>query len=114
MTTRRDSPDGALWRVAVEGFNRVIVNDVSRPANKTVMHPSINRSARNRIWKEVADVYEIFLVGYCGRALPSNVLSAVALKADISLDMTILTTLSDKILKSQIDARVDVIFSLYL
>lgn len=109
MTTRRDSPDGALWRVAVEGFNRVIVNDVSQLANKTVMHPSINRSARNRIWKEVADVYEIFLVGYCGRALPSNVLSAVALKADISLDMTILTTLSDKILKSQIDAHVDIL-----
>lgn len=109
MTTRRDSPDGALWRVAVEGFNRVIVNDVSQLANKTVMHPSINRSARNRIWKEVADVYEIFLVGYCGRALPSNVLSAVALKADISLDMTILTTLSDKILKSKIDAHVDIL-----
>jgi len=98
----------------VEGFNRVIVNDVSQLVNKTVAHSSINRYARIRIWKEVADVYEIFLVGYCGRALPSNALSAVTLKADISLDMTILTTLSDKILKSRIDAPVDVIFSLCL
>lgn len=109
MTTRRDSPDGSVWRLAVEGFNRILVSDVGQLSQKDGTHPCNNRSARNRIWKEVADVFEIFLVGYCGRALSSNVLSTVALKADISLDMDFLTILSDKILPSQIDAPSDIL-----
>ncbi|KAA8544984.1 hypothetical protein F0562_019799 [Nyssa sinensis] len=32
MTTRRDSPDSALWRLAVEGFNRILVDEVSKLA----------------------------------------------------------------------------------
>uniref|UniRef100_A0A803KPK7 Protein MON2 homolog n=1 Tax=Chenopodium quinoa TaxID=63459 RepID=A0A803KPK7_CHEQI len=109
MTTRRDSADGVVWRLAVEGFNRILVTDVIRLSQKDENHPCNSRSARNRIWKEVADVFEIFLVGYCGRALPSNVLSTVALKADISLDMAFLTILGDEILKSQIDAPSDIL-----
>ncbi|XP_021742311.1 protein MON2 homolog [Chenopodium quinoa] len=109
MTTRRDSADGVVWRLAVEGFNRILVSDVIRLSQKDENHPCNSRSARNRIWKEVADVFEIFLVGYCGRALPSNVLSTVALKADISLDMAFLTILGDEILKSQIDAPSDIL-----
>ncbi|KAF8388070.1 hypothetical protein HHK36_026736 [Tetracentron sinense] len=105
MTTRRDNPDGALWRLAVEGYNRILVEDVSR-----IAVDNISRPARTRLWKDVADVYEIFLVGSCGRALPSNAFSSVALKADESLEMTILNVLGDKILKTQIDAPVDVIF----
>uniref|UniRef100_A0A5B7BVG9 Protein MON2 homolog n=1 Tax=Davidia involucrata TaxID=16924 RepID=A0A5B7BVG9_DAVIN len=104
MTTRRDSPDNALWRLAVEGFNRILVDEVSTLTINCGPDPSISRPARIRIWKEVADVYEIFLIGYCGRALPSNSLSDVALKADESLEMNILDILGDKILKSQIDA----------
>ncbi|KNA25395.1 hypothetical protein SOVF_006550 [Spinacia oleracea] len=109
MTTRRDSADGVVWRLAVEGFNRILVSDIVRLSQKDETHPCNSRSARNRIWKEVADVFEIFLVGYCGRALPSNVLSTVALKADISVDMAFLTILGDKILKSQIDAPSDIL-----
>lgn len=114
MTTRRDSPDGPVWRLAVEGFNRLLVADVGRLSQIGETHPYISRSTRNRIWKEVADVFEIFLVGYCGRALSSNVLSATVLKADISLDMAFLTSLGDRILKSQIDAPSDVISFLIL
>lgn len=110
MTTRRDSPDSSLWRLAVEGFNRILVDDFTKLAMNFWQDTKISRPARLRVWKEVADVYEIFLVGYCGRALPSNSLSSVALSsADESLEMSILDILGDKILKSPIDAPFDVL-----
>ncbi|GAB2246516.1 hypothetical protein Droror1_Dr00002009 [Drosera rotundifolia] len=108
MTMRRDRPDTAIWRVAVEGFNRLLVQDVSCLQNKQ-QEPSISRPIMIRIWKEMADVYEIFFVGYCGRALPSNSLSSATLKADESLEMTILNVLGDMVLKSQIDAPIDIL-----
>ncbi|XAR64453.1 hypothetical protein NMG60_11024804 [Bertholletia excelsa] len=111
MRTRRDNPDGGLWRVAVEGFNRVLADDVSKLSSRGP-DTSISRPARIRIWKEVADVYEIFLVGYCGRALPANSISTALLKADESLEMEILDILGDKILKSQIDAPPDILHRL--
>ncbi|KAK6233045.1 hypothetical protein SCA6_003118 [Theobroma cacao] len=107
MTTRRDNPDGSLWRLAVEGFNRILVDDVSKLAVEC--DSKISKPARLRIWKEVADIYEIFLVGYCGRALPSNSLPAVTLKDDESLEMTILNILGEKILKSPIDAPIEIL-----
>lgn len=109
MTTRRDKPDGAIWRLAVEGFNRILVDDISRLGMNSGPDSSISRPTRIRIWKEVADVCEIFLVSYCGRALPSNSLSAVELVADESLEMTFLNVLGDKVLKSQIDAPADIL-----
>ncbi|XP_058086558.1 uncharacterized protein LOC131233785 [Magnolia sinica] len=105
MSTRRDNPDGALWRLAVEGFNCVLVDDVSR----LNMDQGIDPPARTRMWKEVADVYEIFLMGSCGRALPSDALSPAALKADELLEMTVLNVLGDNILKKQIDAPIDIL-----
>lgn len=110
MKTRRDNLDGSLWRLAVEGFNRVLVNDVCKFTMNIEPDSRISRPARMRIWKEVADVYEIFLVGYCGRAIPSSSLSPEMLKADEALEVTMLNILGDKILKSPIDAPVDVIF----
>lgn len=109
MTTRRECPDGALWRLAVEGFHCILVDHINKLSVNDGLDPSIYRSARIRIWKEVADVYEIFLVGYCGRAIPSNSFSAISLKSDESLEMTILHVLGDKILKSQIDAPVEIL-----
>ncbi|KAL8171076.1 hypothetical protein V2J09_022880 [Rumex salicifolius] len=109
MMTRRDNPDGAIWRVALEGFNRVVVDDVTRSSIGSELDPSISKSARVRIWKEVADVYEIFLLGYCGRALPSNFLSEVTLKADESLEMTIVNNLGDNVLKSETDVPLDIL-----
>lgn len=110
MTTRRDYPDGSLWRLAVEGFNRILIDDFCKCA-PTSTEPDMmtGRPSRMRIWKEVADVYEIFLVGYCGRAIASNSLSATRLEADEALEMTFLHVLGDKVLKSPIDAPVDVI-----
>lgn len=114
MTTRRDSPDGSLWRIATEGFNRIIVDDVSGFTLNCGKDLKISKTASMRIWKEVADVYEIFLVGYCGRAIPSNSLSSEALKADEALEMTVLNILGDKILKSPIDAPSEILQRLVL
>ncbi|CAK7340899.1 unnamed protein product [Dovyalis caffra] len=112
MTTRRDNPDGSLWRVAVEGFNRIIVDDVCGFTMNCGKDSKISKTASMRIWKEVADVYEIFLVGYCGRAIPSNSLSSEVLKADEALEMTILNILGDQILKSPIDAPSEILLRL--
>uniref|UniRef100_A0A803R4P2 Mon2 C-terminal domain-containing protein n=1 Tax=Cannabis sativa TaxID=3483 RepID=A0A803R4P2_CANSA len=109
MTTRRDNPNGALWRLAVEGFNRIVVDDVCKSALDGGLDSSISKPARTRVWKEVADVYEIFFVGYCGRALSSDSLSTAVVKADESLEMTTLDILGDKILKSPIDAPQDIL-----
>lgn len=110
MTTRRENPDSALWRLAVEAFNRVVVDYVTKLTNKG-LDSSISKPVRTRIWKEIADVYEIFLVGYCGRALPSNSLSAVVLEADESLEMSILNILGDSVLQLPIDTPFDVSIS---
>ncbi|KAL3843987.1 hypothetical protein ACJIZ3_001390 [Penstemon smallii] len=107
MTTRRDDPDGSLWRLAVDGFHRILIEDVTNPAFGTDL-PSI-RSSRIHVWKEVADVYELFLVGHCGRALPSSVLSTTALHANESLEINILDILGDKILRSQTDVPLDIL-----
>ncbi|KAF7805180.1 protein MON2-like protein isoform X1 [Senna tora] len=108
MTTRRDNPDSTLWRLAVEAFNRIVIDYVSKLIYSGP-DSSISKPARTRIWKEIADVYEIFLVGYCGRALPSNSLSAVVLEADESLEMSILNVLGDTVLKLPIDAPMDIL-----
>lgn len=114
MTTRRDNPDSSLWRVAVQGFNRILVDDVEKLCVNDKEYSKISRPARLRFWKEVADVYEIFLLGYCGRALSSNSLSNVVLSSDESLEMAILDVLGDKILNSPIDAPNDVSLQLIL
>lgn len=104
MITRRDNPDGSLWRLAVEGFIRILLDDVKKLTEKAGPELTITRPARMRIWKEVADIFEIFLIGYCGRALSVTVDSA-----DESLEMNLLDILGDKILKSQTDAPLDIL-----
>ncbi|KAI4378915.1 hypothetical protein MLD38_016333 [Melastoma candidum] len=107
MTSRRENPEGDLWRSAAEGFNRIVLDD----ANKWLVgvNSSISRQARIRFWKEVADVYDVFLIGYCGRALSSNRLPAAVLQADESLEMTILNILADKLLTSPTDVPRDIL-----
>ncbi|TYH46050.1 hypothetical protein ES332_D11G308900v1 [Gossypium tomentosum] len=109
MTTRRDNPDDSLWRLAVKGFNRMLVGDISETTVDSGPDSKFSKPARLRIWKKVADVYEIFLVGYCGRALPSNSLSPATLKDDESLEMTIVDILGEQILKSPIDAPIEIL-----
>ncbi|KAF5192862.1 Mon2-like protein [Thalictrum thalictroides] len=112
MSTRRDNPDGALWRLAVEGFNHILIDNVTKINLDCSPNPNITRPARTRFWKEVADVFEVFLMGSCGRPLPSKSLSSVTLKANESLEMTILDVLGDKILKTQSDAPGDILHRL--
>ncbi|XP_028554157.1 protein MON2 homolog isoform X3 [Dendrobium catenatum] len=111
MNTRRDSPKGSLWRLAVEGFNRILTVELMEADNNTKLDPHIYRHARARLWKEVADVYDIFLVGSCGRALSSDG-NAESLKADEMIEMTVLNVLTDMLLKGKIDAPVEILHRL--
>ncbi|CAN4110213.1 unnamed protein product [Withania somnifera] len=104
MITRRDNPDGSLWRIAVEGFSCILLDDISKLTENAEPELTITRPARMRIWKEVADIFEIFLIGYCGRAL-----SVMVDSADESLEMNLLDILGVKILKSQIDAPLEIL-----
>lgn len=110
MITRRENPDGGLWGLAVKSFNQLLVDDIDKLAHLSAPDLSTtNRPARIRLWKEVADVYEIFLVGYCGRALPSSSFAAISKEDDESLEMELLDVLGDKILMSDIDASRDIL-----
>lgn len=109
MTTRRDDPDGTLWRLAVDGFQRILIDDVNNASHIPETHLTITRSSRTQVWKEVADVYDLFLVGHCGRALPSSRHSAAVHQTDESVEMNILDILGDKILASDADLPTDVI-----
>lgn len=104
MNTRRDNPTGSLWRISLDCFNKLVADDVRSPSlldAKT--ETTAYRLTRVRLWKEVADVYEIFLVGSCGRALTSDVL-----KADELIEMNFLKVLGEDVLKGQVDAPVEV------
>ncbi|XP_047946837.1 protein MON2 homolog [Salvia hispanica] len=109
MTTRRDDPDGTLWRLAVDGFQRILIDDVNNVSHIPETHLTITRSSRTQVWKEVADVYDLFLVGHCGRALPSSRHSAAVHQTDESVEMNILDILGDKILASDADLPPDIL-----
>lgn len=108
MNTRRDNPKSSLWRLAVESFNRILINDLVEADNNIKLDLHTYRHARARLWKEVADVYDIFLVGSCGRALSSDG-TPESIVADEMIEMTVLNVLAVMILKGQIDAPVEVI-----
>lgn len=109
MATRRDNPKGALWRVAVDAFDQVLIDDLSRVHTEYENDANVFKVFRARLWKDIADVYEVFLVGSCGRALSSDASSAAALKADELIEMTVIRVLGDNILKGQIDAPVEIL-----
>ncbi|KAJ4816243.1 ARM repeat superfamily protein [Rhynchospora pubera] len=105
MNTRRDNPTGSLWRISLDCFNKLVADDVRRASLLDAnTEPTTYRLTRGWLWKEVADVYEIFLVGSCGRALTSDVL-----KADELLEMNFLKVLGENVLKSQVDAPVEIL-----
>ncbi|VAH64537.1 unnamed protein product [Triticum turgidum subsp. durum] len=111
MNTRRDNPRGTLWRVSAECFNRVVTDEVRQENAECGSDMNSYRLSRARFWKEVADVYETFLVGSCGRVLSSDVPSADSATADESLEMTVLAVFGDSVLKLQKEAPVEQIFS---
>ncbi|XP_051226815.1 uncharacterized protein [Lolium perenne] len=109
MNTRRDNPRGTLWRVSAECFNRVVTDEVRQENAECRSDVNSYKLSRARFWKEVADVYETFLVGSCGRVLSSDVPSADSVTADESLEMTVLTVFGDCVLKQQKEAPVEVL-----
>uniref|UniRef100_A0A0E0C8B8 Protein MON2 homolog n=1 Tax=Oryza meridionalis TaxID=40149 RepID=A0A0E0C8B8_9ORYZ len=109
MNTRRDNPKGTLWRVSAECFNRVMVDEVTHDSADCKSGMSSYKFSRARFWKEVADVYETFLVGSCGRVLSSDVPSVDSVTADETLEMAVLTVFGDNVLKLQKDAPVEVL-----
>lgn len=111
MNTRRDNPRGTLWRISAECFNRVVTDEVRQDNADCKSDVNSCKVSRARFWKEVADVYETFLVGSCGRVLSSDVPSADSITADETLEMSVLTVFGDDILKLQKDAPVEVSWS---
>ncbi|EMS56673.1 Protein MON2-like protein [Triticum urartu] len=109
MNTRRDNPRGTLWRVSAECFNHVVTDEVRQENAECGSDMNSYRLSRARFWKEVADVYETFLVGSCGRVLSSDVPSADSATADESLEMTVLAVFGDSVLKLQKEAPVEVV-----
>lgn len=108
MNTRRDNPNGTLWKVAVDCFNNVLIDPVSRIGMENKVDQNAYKILRANLWKEVADVYEMFLVGSCGRVPSSSSPSVEALEADEFIEVNLLSILVDKVLKSQTDAPLEV------
>ncbi|KAJ8475568.1 hypothetical protein OPV22_019295 [Ensete ventricosum] len=109
MSTRRDNPNGTLWKVAVDGFICVLINAITGVNSENKFDQNIYKSFRASLWNEVADVYEIFLIGSCGRVLSSRTPLVEALLADEVIEMNVLSTLGDKVLRSQIDAPLEIL-----
>ncbi|XP_074581344.1 uncharacterized protein LOC141837874 isoform X2 [Curcuma longa] len=109
MNTRRDNPNGTLWKVAVDCFNNVLIDPVSRIGMENKVDQNAYKILRANLWKEVADVYEMFLVGSCGRVPSSSSPSVEALEADEFIEVNLLSILVDKVLKSQTDAPLEIL-----
>ncbi|KAK3162088.1 hypothetical protein QOZ80_1BG0085230 [Eleusine coracana subsp. coracana] len=109
MNTRRDNPKGTLWRISAECFNRVVTDEVKQDNANCKIDVNSYGLSRACFWKEVADVYETFLVGSCGRVLSSDVPSADSITADETLEMSVLTVFGEDVLKLQKDAPVEVL-----
>lgn len=116
MCTRRDLPHCTLWRTAVGAYNSILLKDLA--AISSFEHPLTEESeslqsgpGRPRFWKELADVYEAFLVGSCGRAVTVDLGSPSedSLKADELLEKNVLDVFCNKVLKTCQNAPSEVI-----
>ena len=115
MCTRRDLPHITLWRVSVAAFNSMLMQDLSIISSSEPLYKSDNDLLQNglvrpRFWKELADLYETFLVGTCGRAstVGTNSLNDDSLKADELLEQNVLDVLCNRVLKLCQNAPVEV------
>eukprot|EP00250_Pteridium_aquilinum_P017543 c23683_g1_i1 orf=245-5539(+) len=119
MCTRRDAPQGSLWRTAVGTFNSILREDlVSIPLFEHLSMGETDKlqggPGRPRFWKELADVYEAFLVGSCGRAVTvdTQTSSGDYLKTDELLEQNVLDVLCNQVLKTCQNAPPEVITKL--
>ena len=112
MSTRRDSPKGKLWKTAVNAFISVLRNALICDTANSEYHVSqetlvASGTIRSRFWKEVADVYDKFMVGTCGRAIPQAADVSVepeVLDADERVQSMVLSFLTDELLTCCQDA----------
>lgn len=116
MLTRRDCPHDSLWRTAVGAFNGILLQDLtaislSEQPMKADQDALQSGPGRPRFWKEVADVYETFLVGSCGRAVtvPPEDLSEDTSRVDESLEQDVLDVLCSEVLTKCQDVPLEVI-----
>eukprot|EP00850_Spirogloea_muscicola_P011262 SM000069S20699 [mRNA] locus=s69:305828:318440:+ [translate_table: standard] len=117
MALRRDYPDAQLWRTAVVAFNSILDNILMQDEQGSLkavqpqvdladQDSAVNLKAsveRPRMWKELVNVYEKFLLGACGRALtvPSGqALPEDVQNADEALEIAVLDGLCDCVLTS--------------
>eukprot|EP00850_Spirogloea_muscicola_P007731 SM000040S14743 [mRNA] locus=s40:68395:80992:+ [translate_table: standard] len=125
MALRRDYPDAQLWRTAVVAFNSILdiilMQDEQRSSkavqqqvdhadqdSDVILKASVERP---RMWKELVNVYEKFLLGACGRALtvPSGqALPEDVQNADEALEIAVLDGLCDRVLTTCADASDEV------
>eukprot|EP00850_Spirogloea_muscicola_P022427 SM000294S10819 [mRNA] locus=s294:115581:128242:+ [translate_table: standard] len=125
MALRRDYPDAQLWHTAVVAFNSILDNILMQDEQRSlkavqqqVDHADQDSAVilkasveRPRMWKELVNVYEKFLLGACGRAL--TVSSGQALPEDVqnadeALEIAVLDGLCDRVLTSCADASDEV------
>lgn len=117
MATRRDSPKEKLWKTAVNSFISVLrgalINDIVDSKHDIAQeNPVASGTIRSRFWKEVADVYDKFMVGACGRAisLPAGVtIEPEVLDADEQAENMVLSFLADELLTCCQDAPREVL-----
>jgi hypothetical protein len=125
--TRRDMPDSDLWRVAVRSFKQILDSvlgapetapdwNIASPPAEAIDSASIENwtealqrrldsqtpetlgeLGRPRLWKELAELFEEFLLGACGKPQLGGVPADVA-KSDEQLEGVALDTLCERVL----------------
>ncbi|KAG0558241.1 hypothetical protein KC19_10G013800 [Ceratodon purpureus] len=120
MATRRDSPKEKLWKTAVNAFicvlRKALIWDAADNEHHVAQENLVaSGTIRSRFWKEVADVYDKFMVGACGRAisLPAgSTLEPEVLEADEQVENMVLCFLTDELLTCCQDAPREVLHHL--
>jgi hypothetical protein len=97
MATRRDNPKEKLWKTAVNAFisvlRKALICDTANSEHHVAQENLVaSGTIRSRFWKEVADVYDKFMVGAC------------VLEADEQVENMVLCFLTDELLTCCQDA----------
>ncbi|BBN13645.1 protein MON2 [Marchantia polymorpha subsp. ruderalis] len=109
MATRRDFPGEELWRAAVGSFNQVVQESLIPDSLEFAQSPDGKGHSRHRFWNQLADVYENFLVGACGRVFSSTGDGTDTQQADELLEASVLDVLCEKVLNNCQDAPNEVV-----
>ncbi|KAL3691163.1 hypothetical protein R1sor_004814 [Riccia sorocarpa] len=113
MATRRDYPAEELWRTAVGSFNHVVQESLIPDVPDPVRSPDGKVHSRQKFWNHLADVYENFLIGACGRVFSNTSADGTDTQqqqaADEVLEASVLDVLCEKSLSSCQDAPQEVI-----